>query len=238
MSISWFITTLLLLHSCTPGVSVVHGIVNGQVSIPHSRPYMVYIRDPQTPSEACGGFLVREDFVMTAAHCKKDNLMVYLGVNDINRLPAGIEVNAFPHPDFADKPGDDIMLLKLKTPVTLSETVNIIALPEANRAKISSNCMAMGWGWQEYGHASLSRVLREVNQTLLHSKHCATSHTLCTEGTAGPSQGDDGGPLICGNIAQGIMSYFIQVESTTYLTVYTKISHYLPWIHKIMNVFL
>lgn len=45
------------------------GIVGGKVSIPHSRPYMVYIRDSKS-KQACGGFLVREDFVMTAAHCK------------------------------------------------------------------------------------------------------------------------------------------------------------------------
>ncbi|XP_073718192.1 granzyme G-like isoform X1 [Misgurnus anguillicaudatus] len=237
MSIFWFITTLLLLHSCTPGVGVVHGIVDGKVSSPHSRPYMVYIRDPQTPSEACGGFLVREDFVLTAAHCKKDHLMVYLGVDDTNDLPEGIEVDAFPHESFANKPGYDIMLLKLKTPVTLSETVKTIALPGA-RAKSSSNCMVMGWGWEKYGHASPSRVLREVNSTLLDSENCAIPHTICTEGTAGPSQGDDGGPLICGNVAQGIMSYFIQVESTTYLSIYTQIFHYLPWIREIMETTL
>nr|XP_055074243.1 trypsin V-A-like [Misgurnus anguillicaudatus] len=126
------------------------------------------------------------------------------------------------------------MLLKLKTPVTLSETVKTIALPEA-RAKSSSNCMVMGWGWEKYEHASPSRVLREVNSTLLDSENCAIPHTLCTEGAAGPSQGDDGGPLICGDVAQGIMSYFTQVESTTYLSVYTQISSYLTWIHKIMK---
>nr|XP_055074362.1 mast cell protease 2-like [Misgurnus anguillicaudatus] len=215
-----------------------HGIVGGEVSIPHSRPYMVYIRDKHTHS-ACGGFLVREDFVMTAAHCKRNHLMVYLGVNDTNHLPEGIEVDAFQHKGYVDKkPGDDIMLLKLKTPATLNKMVNIIALPETNKEKIPSNCMVMGWGWQEYNKWTPSSVLREVNLTLLDSENCATPHTLCTKEEAGPARGDSGGPLICGNVPQGIVSYYKMNESTSYLTMYTNISHYLPWIHKIMNGFL
>nr|XP_055072681.1 granzyme G-like [Misgurnus anguillicaudatus] len=214
-----------------------HGIVNGKMSIPHSRPYMVYIRDTQTHSP-CGGFLIREDFVMTAAHCKRDHLMVYLGVNDTDHLPEGIEVDAFPHKGFENKPGDDIMLLKLKTPATLNKTVNIIALPETNGEKISSNCMAMGWGLEEYDKMTPSSVLREVNLTLLDSKKCDAPHTLCTQEKAGPARGDSGGPLICGNIPQGIVSYYITNEFMSYLTMYTKISHYLPWIHEIMNATL
>ncbi|XP_073717824.1 chymase-like isoform X2 [Misgurnus anguillicaudatus] len=239
MNIFWFITTLLLLHSCTPGVGMDHGIVGGKVSIPHSHPYMVYIRDTQTHS-ACGGFLVREDFVMTAAHCKRDHLMVYLGVNDTNHLPEGIEVDAFPHPNFAlqiNKTCDDIMLLKLKTPATLNKTVNIIDLPETNKEKISSNCMVMGWGWQEYNEKSASRVLKEVNLTLLDAENCGAPQILCTEGTVGPARGDSGGPLICGNVPQGIVSSYI-VKSTSYLSKYVKISHYLPWIQETMNGFL
>ncbi|XP_065102249.1 granzyme G-like [Paramisgurnus dabryanus] len=235
MSIFWFITTLLLLHSCTPGVGMDHDIVNGEKSIPHSRPYMVYIYDKQRRA-ACGGFLVREDFVLTAAHCKTNHLKVYLGVDDTNHLPEGIEVDAFPHESFVNKkPGDDIMLLKLKTPATLNKTVKIIALPETNREKIPSNCMAMGWGWKEHNEFTPSSVLREVNLTLLDSENCAIPHTICTQEKAGPTQGDSGGPLICGNVPQGIVSYYIPNESTRFLTMYTKISHYLPWIHKIMN---
>ncbi|XP_065099388.1 chymase-like [Paramisgurnus dabryanus] len=230
MSIFSFITKLLLLHSCTPGV----GVVNSKVSIPHSHPYMVYIHDKHTPS-SCSGFLIREDFVMTTATCNGRHLMVYLGVNDTNDLPEGIEVDVFPHKGFANKPGDDIMLLKLKTPATLNETVNIIALPETNREKISSNCMVVGWGWQEYNEKSQSSVLKEVNRTLLDSKNCATPHTLCANEVL-PTKGDGGGPLICGNVPEGIVSYIRKESSTTYLTMYTKISYYLPWIHEILNV--
>uniref|UniRef100_A0A8C0LE73 Peptidase S1 domain-containing protein n=1 Tax=Canis lupus dingo TaxID=286419 RepID=A0A8C0LE73_CANLU len=43
-------------------------IIGGREARPHSRPYMAYlqIRSPNGGSSACGGFLVREDFVLTA----------------------------------------------------------------------------------------------------------------------------------------------------------------------------
>nr|XP_055074599.1 mast cell protease 8-like [Misgurnus anguillicaudatus] len=217
------------------GVGMDHGIVNGEESIPHSRPYMVYIRDKKSHA-ACDGFLIKEDFVMTAAHCKQYIIhpMVYLGVDDTNRLPHGIEVDAIPHQDFVNKQGhDDIMLLKLKTIATLNETVKIIGLPKTRGEAIPSNCMAMGWGWKEYTHTSPSNVLREVNLTL--TQNCDTPDLICTRGTAGPSRGDSGGPLICGNVPHGIVSYNIGNKSTGYITMYTKISHFLPWIHNIMN---
>ncbi|KAG1945671.1 granzyme-like protein [Pimephales promelas] len=102
------------------------GIVGGKVSIPHSRPYMVYIRDSQSKA-VCDGFLVREDFVMTAAHCKYSHLKVYLGVNDTNFLPDGVAVDPIPHPHFINnKPGHDIMLLKVlrEANVTLLDSKN------------------------------------------------------------------------------------------------------------------
>ncbi|XP_067271996.1 granzyme B [Pseudorasbora parva] len=235
MSILWHITTLLLLRSCTPGFSMNDGIVGGRVSIPHSRPYMVYIRVSE--SKICDGVLVREDFVITAAHCNASHLMVYLGVDDTTILPDGVAVKRIPHPDFKEGTiGHDIMLLKLKTPAILSKNVKTIALPKTENLKheIVKNCMVMGWGLQSYyTHGSPSKVLRETNVTLIDSKNCGTNDTLCSEGTTGPALGDSGGPLVCGNVANGIVSFFQPKEN--HRTSYTDISKYLPWIHHHMN---
>ncbi|XP_058617099.1 mast cell protease 2 isoform X2 [Onychostoma macrolepis] len=207
------------------------GIVGGIDSVPHSRPYMVYIRD-KVSKQTCGGFLVREDFVMTAAHCPQRHPMVYLGVNDTKHLPDGVEVEPFPHSEFnMNSTGHDIMLLKLKSPATLSKTVSTITFPKTKNEAISKDCMVMGWGWKKYHHESPSNVLKEANVTLIDSENCGTADTLCTEGSTGPARGDSGGPLVCGGVAQGIVSFSKDKANASYLAVYTHISHYLPWIN-------
>uniref|UniRef100_A0A671KGK8 Complement factor D-like n=1 Tax=Sinocyclocheilus anshuiensis TaxID=1608454 RepID=A0A671KGK8_9TELE len=43
------------------------GIVNGTEAKPHSRPFMVSLQ--KNWRHICGGFLISDRFVMTAAHC-------------------------------------------------------------------------------------------------------------------------------------------------------------------------
>ncbi|KAA0712210.1 Mast cell protease 3 [Triplophysa tibetana] len=210
-----------------------HGIVGGHVSVPHSRPYMVYILDSITHT-TCDGFLVREDFVMTAAHCNIKHPKVYLGVSDTKFLPHGIEVDSFPHPDFKNSMGNDIMLLKLKTPVTLNKTVTIIDLPNPWNDKISKDCLVMGWGSTKYDHYSPSTVLKELNVTLTSDTNCLEPDIICHKGKVGPSLGDSGGPFVCGGVAQGIVSFHINI-SGDYISGYTRITHHLLWIKTVMT---
>lgn len=60
-----------LERASTPCFSVLGEIVGGTECIPHSRPYMAYLEIETSDNHlsACSGFLIRRNFVMTAAHC-------------------------------------------------------------------------------------------------------------------------------------------------------------------------
>ncbi len=55
----------LTWHSLSAHVKM--GIVNGTEAKPHSRPYMVSVQSNK--EHICGGFLISDEFVLTAAHC-------------------------------------------------------------------------------------------------------------------------------------------------------------------------
>uniref|UniRef100_A0A8C7QFD7 trypsin n=1 Tax=Oncorhynchus mykiss TaxID=8022 RepID=A0A8C7QFD7_ONCMY len=96
------------------------GIVNGEKTKTNSKPYMVSVQERNKETEKtehmCGGFLVSDNFVMTAAHCV--NLMVVVGAHDISRQESSarkIDVKYYHiHPGYNSKTfQNDIMLLQV-----------------------------------------------------------------------------------------------------------------------------
>ncbi|XP_053785146.1 cathepsin G isoform X1 [Desmodus rotundus] len=71
---------LILMALLLPPGAGAAEIIGGREARPHSHPYMAYLRI-QSPEggSACGGFLVREDFVMTAAHCLGSRSQICVG---------------------------------------------------------------------------------------------------------------------------------------------------------------
>ncbi|XP_042282846.1 mast cell protease 4-like [Thunnus maccoyii] len=225
-------------------------IVGGKVAKPHSRPYMasLQIRGHHT----CGGMLIREDFVLTAAHCKyAEQTTVVLGAHDISKKEKSqqrIEVEYIPHPKYTGKYDYDIMLLKLKKKATLNKYVKTIGLPKKD-GKIPANikCNVAGWG-KTGPKKPTSNVLRETTEKMQFSTECRNKwgesfnikQMLCTKFTkkkGGICQGDSGGPLICNTKPQGITAFTKQDEcdNPEYPHGFTKIHFFLPWIKEVMQ---
>ncbi|KAJ8383551.1 hypothetical protein AAFF_G00219310 [Aldrovandia affinis] len=196
------------------------GIVNGREAKPHSRPYMVSVQ--QKNQHICGGFLVSESFVMTAAHCLTwgESLTVLLGVHDMSRRSDRVEVKLYHiHPGFnADTLDDDIMLLQLKNAVKKSKTVKLIDRPKRDKdEKPKTVCSVAGWGATKT-NGTASRRLMEANVTVVDRK------------------GDSGGPLVCNGTAVGVVSFNTEnCDKPEAPNVYTQISKYLSWIEYIIG---
>ncbi|CAM2102804.1 unnamed protein product [Caretta caretta] len=96
-------------------------IIGGQEAQPHSRPYMAFVRIQREGKggNMCGGFLIREDVMVTAAHCNCNlgNISVLLGAHNFEIDELGTQKiwvrRRIPHPEFNDETlENDLMLLQ------------------------------------------------------------------------------------------------------------------------------
>ncbi|XP_053483666.1 granzyme B(G,H) [Ictalurus furcatus] len=252
----FFSSALLVLSVLSLCGGMKSGIIGGNEVKPHSRPYMASVQINNKHN--CGGCLIRNDYVLTAAHCVanidhsgKDKLEVLLGAHNINRKESQqqrIQVQQFiPHPSYKQHDGpNDIVLLKLLSVAKLNKFVKVIALPEKNEnLPDHQECSIAGWG-RTAQNSSVSSVLREVKLQLQNNSQCKklwknkfdTDSMICTvsDGKKTPCKGDSGSPLICGNIPQGIAAFgkLDDCLSRTHPVVYMKISYFLPWIKKVI----
>ncbi|KAM7150593.1 granzyme H-like isoform 1-T1 [Macrochelys suwanniensis] len=126
----------------------------------------------------CGGFLVKTNFVLTAAHCDGDKITVKLGAHNISeqeRSQQKIPVHRrIPHPQYKRKTlNNDIMLLQLAARAKLNRWVGTIALPSASdRVKPGTVCSIAGWGGTSTETGPLPDKLQEVDVVVMPDAAC------------------------------------------------------------------
>nr|AAB19192.1 preprogranzyme E [Mus musculus] len=227
-------------------------IIGGHVVKPHSRPYMAFVKsvDIEGNRRYCGGFLVQDDFVLTAAHCRNRTMTVTLGAHNIKAKEETQQIipvaKAIPHPDYnATAFFSDIMLLKLESKAKRTKAVRPLKLPRPNaRVKPGDVCSVAGWGPRSINDTKASARLREAQLVIQEDEECKKRfrhYTETTEICAGdlkkiktPFKGDSGGPLVCDNKAYGLLAY--AKNRTISSGVFTKIVHFLPWISRNMKL--
>ncbi|MXQ85666.1 hypothetical protein E5288_WYG001276 [Bos mutus] len=225
-------------------------IIGGREARPHSHPYMAYIQTltPAGPT-ICGGFLVREDFVMTAARCLGSQINVILGIHSVTasewtqqRIPV---LRPIPHPRYNQRNNqNDIMLLQLANRARQNEAVRLVALPQTEEMlSPGTQCTVAGWGLTRLHRRAIT--LQEVQLTIQRDGECHSRFDFYTgqkqicvgDPREGKSTflGDSGGPLVCSNVAQGVVSYGDRMGTPP--AVFTRISSFLPWIRRTMRRF-
>ncbi|XP_028300347.1 serine protease 57-like [Gouania willdenowi] len=236
---------LLLLLSTYEGEGSL--IVGGRDAAPHSRPYMASLQI--VGRHICGGALIREDFVVTAAHCRIPvPYTVVLGVDSLTSNESTKQefraMMSIPHPDF-DGHRNDIMLLKLDRRAQLGEAVQLIPL-KTTRLRVSQ-CITAGWG--EADNKTQPNTLQEVNVTTLLQRTCRrrwrqgrvpiSRSMVCGVGgraLQGFCSGDSGGPLVCDGGVAGVVSFSgRQCGDPSTPDVYTRISSFRRWITREIN---
>ncbi|XP_013197969.1 brachyurin [Amyelois transitella] len=165
----------------------------------------------------CGGSLVTASRVITAAHCWFDGqnqawrITVVLGSVLLFSGGNRIETSAVAtHPSWLPLlVRNDVAVIYLPTPVTLSATINTIALPSGNQLSenfAGSTATASGFGVTSDGSGiSTDQFLSHVSLNVITNSVCSyafpfilQSSNICTSGVGGIGVcgGDSGGPLV------------------------------------------
>uniref|UniRef100_A0A452H0C3 Peptidase S1 domain-containing protein n=1 Tax=Gopherus agassizii TaxID=38772 RepID=A0A452H0C3_9SAUR len=226
-------------------------IIGGQEARPHSRPYMAFVKIQREGKggNICGGFLIREDVVVTAAHCNCNlgNISVLLGAHNFETDELGKQTiwvrRRIPHPEFNDETFEnDIMLLQV-LPSSHPPTPSDLTLLQ-KKVKKGAVCSVAGWGQTSIKtNAQASPTLQEVELTVMSKSMCLSqpilhyvpSRMLCVgdpQQRKFAFQGDSGGPLVCDGKAQGIVSHGTGDWSAP--SVFTRLSKYVSsyWKHQ------
>ncbi|XP_047023328.1 trypsin-3-like [Helicoverpa zea] len=175
-------------------------------------------------SYLCGGFIVSENYILTAAQCvmRVHPRDVVLRAGSTNRKNGTIIPIAelIPHPEYDDPAIDkDVALMRTVNPIKYTDTIQPVKLPELNRTMVSDTMVQVsGWGRTEGGNSSVPENLMAVeiyvvarykcqlvyNDLLTDNEWCAGNFFF---GRQGICWGDSGGAAIQDGLAVGIVSY-------------------------------
>ncbi|KAJ3660003.1 hypothetical protein Zmor_011661 [Zophobas morio] len=235
-------------------------IIGGQEAVPHSIPYQAFI-EIYTYKDGwyCGGSLLTPNYVVTAAHCGLDGEEAYVTLgahNIINYEDTQIEDHTTDITIHAEYDGEkfinDIGVIRLSQPVTLTEAITTVKLPAADAGDFSKTTgRASGWGVTVGSSTDLSEVLMYVDLEVITKEKCEEGFgdlldgplldsIVCTSGqdNTGVCSGDSGGPLIVDGTLVGITSFGVRDCPFGYPSAYTRVTSFLDWLAENSDVTL
>ncbi|XP_076759193.1 proclotting enzyme [Xylocopa sonorina] len=228
-------------------------LVGGRPTSPTEWPWMVaLLRRNQT--QYCGGVLITDRHVLTAAHCVYSfnlrDIIVRLGEYDFTTTEETTAIDfaiseVRVHQDFnLITLENDIAIIKMHRPTVFDSYIWPVCLPPVDETFENKIGVVTGWGTRYYG-GPVSTVLMEIDVPIWPQSKCVNSFVqripntvICAgayEGGRDACQGDSGGPLLhqLGNgrwINIGIVSWGIRCGEPGRPGIYTRVSSYLDWI--------
>ncbi|KAI4487241.1 hypothetical protein M0804_005390 [Polistes exclamans] len=202
----------------------------------------------------CGGAIINEEWVITAAHCVKGSFAGYIsikaGVSDLRKIGTVLRAKKIlMHGLYNPRNSDyDIALIQLEKPLRFDYNIKPVLLPKiTDQYKAGTKADVTGWGiFKKDG--VVTDKLREVRVPIVSNSNCSylyksraiTSRMLCAGyvnvGGKDACQGDSGGPLVQQGILIGIVSWGYGCAEPLYPGVYTRVAAFRSWIARYSKV--
>lgn len=229
-------------------------IVGGKPADPKEWPWIAaLLRNGAT--QFCGGTLITNQHVLTAAHCivdfTKESITVRLGEYTFD------ETGESPHADFKIKTMkahehydtntyvNDIALITLDRTTEFNDAIWPVCLPQSDESYVGRQATVIGWGTISFG-GPVASTLQEVTIPVWTNEECNAAYEqdiidkqICAgakEGGKDSCQGDSGGPLLLQQgganrwAIAGVVSWGIRCAEPGNPGVYTRVSKYSAWI--------
>ncbi|XP_043755906.1 kallikrein-14 [Cervus elaphus] len=225
-------------------------IIGGYTCTQSSQPWQAALLQGPQHRFLCGGSLLSDQWVITAAHCARPILRVSLGKHNLKVWEATQQVlrvaRQVPHPQYNSRTNDnDLMLLRLERPARLGRGVRPISVARSC-AGVGSSCLVSGWGTISSPVARYPNSLQCVNINIFSDQECRRAYSgaitpgmVCAgvpQGGKDSCQGDSGGPLVCEGQLQGLVSWGMErCAQPGYPGVYTNLCKYHTWIQETMR---
>ncbi|KAK4873159.1 hypothetical protein RN001_015188 [Aquatica leii] len=223
-------------------------IVGGITASKGQFPYQISLR--YNGEHNCGGSILNQNTVLTAAHCVDQFPSEYSSiVAGSNKLDEGGELRNIAryiiHEKWnPSKATDDIALIKLAEPLEFTTYIQPITA-EDTFTPANVKCVLSGWGITSYP-GDIPNELQYMNGVVANLNVCKLifsqgsypvldSNICANAGNGiGACKGDSGGPLVSNNKQIGIASWVV-LCARGYPDVFTRVSYYSDWINSHLN---
>lgn len=227
-------------------------IVGGQNTDISKFPWQVSIQ--RSGEHFCGGSLISNQHVLTAAHCLDYILipaLLTVRVGSTSSVSGGQSIRVsriFLHAGWTGRPtnyDNDIAIIKLYQAPTVANARAISLVAPNTRIPNLALITVTGWGSTRENGPEIT-TLQEVTVPYVELDRCAklyraaanappvTSVMLCAglEGVGGKDacQGDSGGPAVWNGQLVGVVSWGWGCARPNFPGVYARVTAYLDWI--------
>jgi subtilisin-like proprotein convertase family protein/secreted trypsin-like serine protease len=221
---------LALFASPTHADDIGPEVVGGTPAAQGEFPWVVHL------SMGCGGSFIREDIILTAAHCVSgtgNNTSITVEYGNVN-LGSGTTIRSNYVHD-SGSVGNDWALIRLQ-----SKVAGAALLPLGNTSHDTGDFTIMGWGATSEGGSGSNRLLKATVPFVAddtcddyYGSRLNKTTEICAgfpEGGTDTCQGDSGGPMVkntgSGYVQVGIVSWGDGCARPDAYGIYAQVSYF------------